>query len=189
VHPFLIHGSLGPYESTPKWHLDWFFCFCRAHWYAQQIHRLMMENVTCTNRPHLCNVCDVVLQVTSGFLWNMGHGQTMSQAVVDAILHLIILELGPSLLSYVHLLFASNNVVPRKLMDFGHINHGTFKVHYCRLCLQFYKHTAHWLVSYILMTCVVEYTIWVCKLGELFKDSYMGETLCGWPVSLHVLTP
>jgi len=29
--PHLIHGSLGPYNSCPKWHLDLFSNFCRAH--------------------------------------------------------------------------------------------------------------------------------------------------------------
>jgi len=37
----LIHGSLGPPESTPspKRHLDWFSCFCRAPEHDQQTDR------------------------------------------------------------------------------------------------------------------------------------------------------
>ena len=31
VDPRLIRGSLGPPESWPKWQLDRFSCFCRAH--------------------------------------------------------------------------------------------------------------------------------------------------------------
>jgi len=31
LSPYLIYGSLTPLESTPKWHLDRFSCFHRAH--------------------------------------------------------------------------------------------------------------------------------------------------------------
>jgi len=34
--PYLIHGSLGPPESVPKWHLDRFSRFCSAHKRDQQ---------------------------------------------------------------------------------------------------------------------------------------------------------
>ena len=30
LDPHLIHGSLGPPESAPKWHLDKFSCLCTA---------------------------------------------------------------------------------------------------------------------------------------------------------------
>ena len=36
VHPQLIHGFLGLYESTPKQHIDRFIRFCRAHGHDQQ---------------------------------------------------------------------------------------------------------------------------------------------------------
>jgi len=31
LDPHLIHGFLDPNKSAPKWHLDRFICFCRAH--------------------------------------------------------------------------------------------------------------------------------------------------------------
>jgi len=38
--PHVIHGSLDPPESAPKWHLDRFSRFCRAHERdQQQTHR------------------------------------------------------------------------------------------------------------------------------------------------------
>jgi len=32
LEPHLLHGSLGPPESTSEWHLDQFSCFCRAQY-------------------------------------------------------------------------------------------------------------------------------------------------------------
>ena len=61
LDPYLIHCSLGPCESTPKLHLTWFSCFCRAHKRDQQTHthththtdRLHYAICTLGNRPHL----------------------------------------------------------------------------------------------------------------------------------------
>jgi len=51
----LIHGSIGP---PPKWHLDQFSLFCRAHNHHRQANRPCYS--VCNNRPHLhmqyCNV-------------------------------------------------------------------------------------------------------------------------------------
>jgi len=42
---------VGPHESTPKRHLDWFTHFCMAHEHDQQTHRCCYS--ICSSRPHL----------------------------------------------------------------------------------------------------------------------------------------
>jgi len=50
LDPHLIYGSLGPPESSNKWHLDWFSYFCRAHYHLTDRPCYLV----CNNRPHLC---------------------------------------------------------------------------------------------------------------------------------------
>jgi len=61
----LVHRSLDPHESAPKWHLDLFSHFCTSHSCAQHTrththtHTLSHRPryVRHRNRPHLCTVC------------------------------------------------------------------------------------------------------------------------------------
>jgi len=59
--PHLIHGFLGPRESTPpKRHLDQFCRLCTVHQYDQRTDRQTVH-ATCDifrSRPHLCYACD-----------------------------------------------------------------------------------------------------------------------------------
>jgi len=62
----LIHGSLGPPESTPQQHLDRFRRFSTAHGCGHQAHTNTQTDTyaytnrpryICTNRPHLVMRC------------------------------------------------------------------------------------------------------------------------------------
>jgi len=56
LDPHLTHGSLGPPELAPKWHLDQLTHFCTAHPISQHIHTTCD---ICRNRPHRFHSTDV----------------------------------------------------------------------------------------------------------------------------------
>ena len=50
----LIHGSLGPLESSTQHHLDQFIHFCRAHYSDGETDRQTDRHLVCNNRTHQC---------------------------------------------------------------------------------------------------------------------------------------
>jgi len=55
--PHLIHASLDPPESIPKWHLDWFSCFVGLIAVTNRCTNTHRPRYIYSNRLHLCTLC------------------------------------------------------------------------------------------------------------------------------------
>ena len=71
----LMHGSLGPHESTPKRHLGQLSCFCRGHGQWQRQDNLSTRSYAGQWKNY--QVIEIMLMKTMTFYFCIIHGHSM----------------------------------------------------------------------------------------------------------------